>query len=121
MKTRNSSAWYFVTAFVIGTGHSSDLSPLDYWFRGAMHRLISDIVEVISCNIMYLSQVIHLSCFYRPPNEKIRDFIDFFNNKIFPQIDEFVNSLSGQGYFPLILKPTRLSPENPETKYSLLD
>ena len=40
--------------------------------------VVFDLVEVISCNIMYLLQVIHLSCFYRPPNEKIRDFIDFF-------------------------------------------
>ena len=89
--------------------------------------------------IMYLSQVIHLSCFYRPPNE-------YLNHKIFPiiskhvnsmlcgdlnvnlynplhltSIDEFVNSLSCQGYFRLILKPTILSPEDPVTKYSLLD
>ena len=35
-------------------------------------------------------------------------------------IDEFVNSLSGQGYFRFILKPTRLSPENPVAKCSLL-
>ena len=95
--------------------------------------VVFDLVEVISCNIMYLSQVIHLSCFYRPPNENIRDFIDLLNNNIFPLIpknansilcgdfnanlfnplhltliDEFVNSLSGQGYFSLILKPTRL-------------
>ena len=37
----NSSAWYFVTGFVIGTAaHSSDLSPLNYWFWGAIDRLI---------------------------------------------------------------------------------
>ena len=40
MKTTNSSAWYFVTGFVIGTAHSPDLSPLEYWFWGAMDRLI---------------------------------------------------------------------------------
>ena len=40
MKTTNSSALYFVTGFVIGTAHSPDLSPLDYWFWGAMDRLI---------------------------------------------------------------------------------
>ena len=44
--------------------------------------VVSDLVEVISCNIMYLSQVIHLSCSYRPPNENIGDFIDFLNNKV---------------------------------------
>ena len=40
MKTTNSSAWYFVTGFVIGTDHSPDLSPMDYWFWGAMDKLI---------------------------------------------------------------------------------
>ena len=40
MKTTNSNAWYFVTGFVIGTAHIPDLSPLDYWFWGAMDRLI---------------------------------------------------------------------------------
>ena len=40
MKTTNSSAWYFVNGFVIGTAHSHDLSSLDYWFWGAMDRLI---------------------------------------------------------------------------------
>ena len=91
---------------------------------------------------MYLSQVMHLSCPYRPPNENIRDFIEFLDNKIFPlipntlnsilcgdfnvnlynplhltSIDEFVNSRSGQGYFPFIMKPTAKS----VTKYSLLN
>ena len=37
MKTTTSSAWYFVTEFVIGTAYS----PLDYWFWGAMDRLIN--------------------------------------------------------------------------------
>ena len=40
MKTTNSSALYFITAFVIGTAHSLDPSQLDYWFWGAMDRLI---------------------------------------------------------------------------------
>ena len=40
MKTKNSSAWYFVTGFVIRTAHSPDLSPFYYWFWGAMNRLI---------------------------------------------------------------------------------
>ena len=40
MKTTNSSAWYFVSGFVIGTAHGPALSPLDYWFWGAMDRLI---------------------------------------------------------------------------------
>ena len=40
MKTTNSSAWYFVTEFVVGTAHSPNLSLLDYWFWGAMDRLI---------------------------------------------------------------------------------
>ena len=40
MKTTNSRAWYFVTGFVIKTAHTPDLSPLDYWFWGAMDRII---------------------------------------------------------------------------------
>ena len=32
-------------------------------------------------------------------------------------IDEFIHFFSGQEYFQLILKPTRLSPENLLTKY----
>ena len=105
--------------------------------------MVSDLVEVIPCNIMDLSQVIHLWCFHGPPNENIRDFMKNLNNKIFPQvskkcnsilccafymnpynslhlasIDEFVNSLSGEKYFPFIL---RLVPGSPVTKYYLLD
>ena len=34
MKTTNSSAWYFVAGFVIGTAHSPD------WFWDAMDRII---------------------------------------------------------------------------------
>ena len=84
-----------------------------------------------------------LSCIYRMlsiyrlfSNENTPDIIEFLNIKIFllnkkkdidcddfnlTSIDEFVSFLSGKGYFPLILKPTRLSPENQVTKYSLLD
>ena len=40
VKTTNSSAWYFVTGFVIGTAQRPDLIPLDYWFWGAMDKLI---------------------------------------------------------------------------------
>ena len=40
MEITNSRALYFVTGFVIGTAHSSDLSQLDYWFWGAMDRVI---------------------------------------------------------------------------------
>ena len=108
--------------------------------------VVSYLVDVISCNAMYLSQVMNSSRFYRPPNENIRDFIEFLNNKIFlfilkilnsilcgdinvnlynplylTSIEKCVNSLSGQGYFLLILKPIRLAPENPVTKYSLFD
>ena len=40
LKTTDSGAWYFVTGFVIGTAHSPYISPLDFWFWGAMDRLI---------------------------------------------------------------------------------
>ena len=103
--------------------------------------------EIISCNIMYVFIAsCHISCLNRPPNEDIRDIIDIkkyiyifpltpknvnsilcgdFNVNLYnllhlKSIDEFVNSLSGQGYFPLILKPTRFSLRYPVNKYSLL-
>ena len=125
-----------------------DTHSREFWLQRISGRTewIRDVKSITFVLLVYLSKVIHLSCFYLPPNETIRDFIEFLNNKIFPliqknvnfmlrgdfnvnlynplhltPIDEFVNSLSGQGYFPKILKPTKLSPENPITKYSLLD
>ena len=55
--------------------------------------VVSDLVEVISCNIMYLSQVIHLSCFHRPSNQNIGNVIEFVNNRIFPLIPKHANSI----------------------------
>ena len=86
--------------------------------------VVSDLVHDISCNIVYLSKVIHLLRFH----ENARDFIEFFTNKIFPLIPktkysilcglynllhltaicEYVNSLPSQRYFQFISKPTRL-------------
>ena len=109
------------------THHTTHITPL------ASHHSHHTTHHTHHTSRMYLWQVIHLSCFYRHPNENIREFIEYLSNKIFllipknvnsilcgdcnmnlysplhlTSIDEFVNSLSGQGYFPLILKPTRL-------------
>ena len=55
------TAWYFVTGFVIGTVHSPDLSPLDYWFWDAMDRLI------------HLQKQNSISALKRPINEAARE------------------------------------------------
>lgn len=83
-------------------------------------------------------------CIYRPPAYSIESFNNTLEENIFPNIgvntvlcgdlninlfnplnlisiDQFVSIMMGHGFFPFINRPSRLSPNNPFTKYSLLD
>lgn len=106
---------------------------------------VSDCMEILSLNITCGNVNFVLSCIYRPPSLSVNDFNIALDNYVLPHlsgkksvicgdlnvnlynpsklnsINEFVYEMSSHNYFPLITLPTRLSPNNPITKYSLLD
>lgn len=106
---------------------------------------MSEITEVLTLNIHNANINFNFSCVYRPPSTSIHDFNSALSDHIFPllnqsksilcgdininlfnprninSIQDFISTMSGHNYFPLINIPTRFSPENPITKYSLID
>jgi hypothetical protein len=107
---------------------------------------VRDTVEVLSFRANIHSQKLVFICVYRPPMNSISDFNDMFRESILSNfsyddkvlicgdmnvnlfnplrlrpIDEFIHNFIGYGYYPIITKPTRITEENPITKFSLLD
>ena len=106
----------------------------------------TDNVELLALDIHLAHLKFKLLCFYRPPRGSILNFNEFLSDQIFPkisdtdkvvlcgdlninlfnptkllQIDILINLLCTLNYFPVIDKPTHLTPDNPITKYSLID
>jgi hypothetical protein len=107
---------------------------------------VGDIIEILTFTISILSAVSHVICVYRPPRNEINVFNDFFFDEIIdklpvnakciicgdlninlfnplslPSVANFYNGMLGLGFFPVITVPTRFSPDNSITKFSLLD
>lgn len=106
---------------------------------------ISDYCEILTLNIHNSNINFNVSCVYRPPSVNIHDFntefsenilsilanansllvgdfnINLYNPRKQNYIDDFITTLSGYNFFPLISLPTRYSPNNPLTKFSLID
>lgn len=106
---------------------------------------ISDFFEVLTLKVAIGNFSLSLSCLYRPPSGSIDHFnlnfintillkiansnsilcgdinINLFNPLNSNHIDNFMNNMSGHGFYSVIDKATRLSPENAITKYSLID
>lgn len=108
---------------------------------------VSDDIEILSLKVRNHCFSFNVVCIYRPPSRQIENFntilqtsilpklicynnqsiltgdfnINLFNPHKLSSIDTFVNILISFNYFSLIDQPTRLSPHNNVTKYSLLD
>lgn len=106
---------------------------------------ISNEVEILSLSISNNSINFNLACIYRPPSQSLDTFNFNLSDRILPYfnssntfvcgdfnanlfnpsglhlINNFISTFLSHNYFLLINLPTRYSPENPITKYSLLD
>ena len=121
---------------------------LDYLNVEVLNELtiVNDTMQVLTFNLKGPTYSYILVTIYKPPSSNYRIFHDEFfgsvienippNSKILiagdlnlnllnplalPHIDEFVSCMLGFGYFPIITRQAKINPENPITKYSIID
>ena len=107
---------------------------------------INDLCERVTVDIYLNSINFRLSAVYRPPYNDIDSFNDFFFDNILENQDiskrhiicgdlnvnlfnprklrsikDFYCGMLGIGFCPAITRPTKINPENPITKFSLID
>lgn len=106
---------------------------------------ISDEIEILTLKAGTSDFNFIISCIYRPPSFNIDTFNEFLSNNMLPSIanfefvicgdfninlfnpfnlnvvNNFITAMAGHSFYPVIDKPTRMSPENSSTKLSLID
>lgn len=106
---------------------------------------ITDEVEILTLRVISSNDTFYFSCVYRPPSFSIDSFNDILSNNILPHfanrrtvicgdfnvnlfnplnsnnVDNFISVFASFNFYPVIDQPTRFSPENVTTKFSLLD
>ena len=107
---------------------------------------INSNIELLSLNISIANLSYKLLCIYRPPSGSMVEFNNDLENNILPyflrdykllmcgdinmnlfnpyrncQIENYKNILLGRNFFPIINKATHYTPNNPITKFSLID
>ena len=107
---------------------------------------VNNYLEIVCLTFKLNSVPYYLMCIYRPPMTDINSFNEFFFEEVITKlpanaecimsgdfninlfnplnlnsISHFYHGMLGLGYFPVITVPTRISPENNITKFSLID
>ena len=125
-----------VSIYVRSSLNSKIISELSY---------VSDDIEILTLSVAASDTNYIVSCIYRPPSSPIDIFNMALANNVLPfvnskkcimcgdfninlynptnsnHVNNFISTMGGHDFYPIIDKPTRLSPNNPITKFSLLD
>lgn len=107
---------------------------------------VTPLIEILGVYVVIRGKRTFISCVYRPPHVNVSSFNEVFFDDVLPLVgdnvnaifcgdfninlfnpndnyeyDDYINKFAEHGFMPVITRPTRISPTNPVTKFSLID